>query len=321
MSALPEVTNKQSLVLAAAIIIAGCDSGGSGISTNNGNDVNVSPEVQTLPPQKVPENTEATFDLASLSTSDDSPASEDKASITDDAVAVEVEGEGLIEASLTAGQIRLQINEVDRPGEGVVYLHDEQGNRIARIHVAIGNTSAADLITEVHAWLDNRERLLTLSEANAYFDYESLRAYVTGGVDGDTFSELRETFDAKNRPTAHALSNRIDDLESTLSDYTSAEVSDAALRDATDQAHKALTAHDAILDELFTQLTDAADQYLPEPVGEVAYHSETQSFSRFVGRDSMGVQNDEGWIFDQGREQFALMSDLRSQASCFGGRQ
>ncbi|PVY76867.1 hypothetical protein C8D92_10498 [Tamilnaduibacter salinus] len=293
------------LTALASITLSACggDDSGDGSSNSIGGESNHT--VQTLVPMQLDETASASYSLNRMKASGQ-------------AADVAASGNNL-DASLADSTVNLRARAVDRPSSATVTIHNSQGQALARFEVAINNTSAQAMITEAETFTNKRDRLLTLAEGKAYYDFTTAKAYMDATITASEYQQLRDSWDISQQPSYSTLDSALTTLANTLADYQNAGVPDSNVEHALETARTALANHDRYADTEFQAANSVIGQTPQQSMGDVSYHEPSESLSRFVGNPSLGKQTNNGWVFDQGQEQFEMLAGMRSEAQCYVG--
>lgn len=330
---------KHTLALAVASVVAlsGCGGGGSSSSAGGG-DGSDTIDVQepdsfttTLSSQQINEGNTSRIDLAKTSTSSQATSAAIRVRAEGDVDAAAFVGQELadmakaaessnpsIEARIDDGVLILESEETDRPQSAEVVIGDSTGLPLALVNVALLNTSAFDLESEAEAWVGNRTRLVNLSEAKALYKFEALQDYTKGNITASEYQTVIDQWQVSQRPTADDLNQQIDSVDNAYGRYQNGEISDSKLSDIVSQARLGLRSHETVAEGLKTDAESRGVTFETQ-MGEASFHQPSDSFSRFVGRESLGTQTDSGWVFDSDAQQFAMLTEVGGLASCYAG--
>lgn len=199
-----------------------------------------------------------------------------------------------------ANRLALRLPQVDRPVNTGLTLSfqfaDDTAN--ADISLVIQNTSAAKLETTVRNTLDQKEKLLSLTQDAVLYKFFLQMGYLTGNLTNSQLRTMLAAFQPEKGPWAFDVGFALENLQQNEWQYRQGEISETVLQRELDYAQSMIVNHGVYGREQLSKIRDYVTAILPDGllgdqliyVDQAGIYSRFLSASRYVNDTAQGFQ-------------------------------
>ena len=217
---------------------------------------------------------------------------------TDDSDLQIERGSYLNQAVYDNGMLSFTSEEVDRPRESHIEISSSTGELLLRINIAIQNVSGnaaekqADTISAMH------DELRSLQEDRTLFRYLLELAYLGEEMAWSTRKQALDSWTPSEASGYQELSQSLERLAQTLSDYRSSQSGETDLEAALEDVEPLLAQHGQYGAERLAELLSDLRVEVPDiSAGTLAWREQTATVSRRLGNTHYGSFSEGEWKF------------------------